>query len=131
MKQIIIPVRNAPGTLAAVTELLASASVNIDSIEAEAFDESGVIILRVDRYDVALRALRDGGYRAVTEDALVLHLENRPGALARVARRLTEANIGIRSLQILERYDQMSLVTLVADEQETARELLADVLVQR
>ena len=36
MKQIIIPVPNAPGTLAAVTETLADAGVNIESIEAEA-----------------------------------------------------------------------------------------------
>ncbi|MEZ5299417.1 MAG: ACT domain-containing protein [Verrucomicrobiales bacterium] len=129
MKQIIIPVPNAPGTLAAVTETLADAGVNIESIEAEAIDDSGVIILRVDAYDTALRALRDGGYRAVTEDALVLRLENRPGALAQIARRLTDAGVGIRSLQILERGDERSLVTLVADDAAAARQVLADEIV--
>lgn len=129
MKEIIIPVKNAPGTLAAVSEALAATQVNIESIEATAFEENGVIVLRVDRYDMALRALRDAGFRAVTEDALVLRLENRPGSLAQVARRLTNAQIGIRSLQILERGGRESLVTLVADDTEAARKILADVLV--
>ncbi len=131
MKEIIIPVENAKGTLARVSETLAATKVNIESIEASAAGEHGIIVLRVNHYDTALRALRDAGFRAVTEDALVLHLENRPGSLARVARRLTEAKIGIRSLAILERGGNQSLVTLVADDTEAARRILADKLVRQ
>ena len=87
MNEIIIPVKEPPGTLAVVSESLARADINIEFIEARVVGESGIIVLRVDRYDAALRILRDAGYRAVTEDALVLDLENRPGALAEVARR--------------------------------------------
>ncbi len=130
MKQIIVPVPNSPGTLAAITESLAAAGVNIESIDAEAIEANGVIILRVDHYDDALRSLRDAGFRAVTEDALVLRLENRPGALAAIARRLTDSQIAIRSLQILERCGPTSLVTLVIDDPSAAKSLLADVLVE-
>lgn len=129
MKEIIIPVRNAPGTLASVSETLARAEVNIEFIEARVLGERGVIVLRVDRYDAALRTLSDAGYRAVTEDALVLDLENRPGSLAEVARRLADARIGIRSLRIVERAGERSLVTLIADDPGAARRVLAAELV--
>ena len=129
MNEIIIPVKNAPGTLASVSETLARAEVNIEFIEARVLGEHGVVVLRVDRYDAALRSLRDAGYRAVTEDALVLDLENRPGSLAEVARRLADARIGIRSLRIVERAGERSLVTLVADDPGAARRVLAAELV--
>lgn len=125
MNEIIIPVKEPPGTLAAVSESLARARINIEFIEARVVGESGIIVLRVDRYDAALRILRDAGYRAVTEDALVLDLENRPGALAEVARRLADARIGIRSLRIVERAGDRSLVALVADDPDAARRILA------
>ena len=129
MKEIIIPVENAPGTLASVSETLAGAEINIELIEARVLGARGSIVLRVDRYDAALRTLSAAGYRAVTEDALVLDLENRPGSLAEVARRLADARIGIRSLRIVERTGERSLVTLVADDQSAARQVLAAELV--
>lgn len=130
MKEIIIPVEHAPGALASVSETLARADVNIESIEASVVGTGGIIVLRVDRYDAALRTLSDAGYRAVTEDALVLDLENRPGSLAEVARRLADARIGIRSLRIVERAGDRSLVTLVADDPAAARRVLAAELVR-
>ncbi len=129
MNEIIIPVKEPPGTLAAVSESLARAQINIEFIEARVVGESGIIVLRVDRYDAALRILRDSGYRAVTEDALVLDLENRPGALAEVARRLADAKIGIRSLRFVEHAGDRSLVALVADDPDAARKVLAEEIV--
>lgn len=130
MREIIIPVANPPGTLADISETLAIANVNIESIEAKVLGENGVIVLRVDRYDAALRALSDAGYRAVTEDALVLDLENRPGSLAAVAKRLRDAEVGIRSLRIVEHSGRRSIVSLVADDPAAARRILARELVK-
>jgi hypothetical protein len=92
-------------------------------------DENGVIILTVDRYDDAVRALHEAGYRAITEDALVLRIRNEPGSLAKIARRLAEASINIRSLRIAKHLGEETLVTLVAERPEEARELLRDCLV--
>lgn len=129
MNEIIIPVEQAHGALAMVSEILARANVNLEFIEARVVGESGIIVMRVDHYDAALRTLRDAGYRAVTEDALVLDLENRPGALAAVARRLADARIGIRSLRFVEHAGDRSLVALVADDPDAARRVLAAELV--
>ncbi len=129
MKQIIIPVPDRPGVVAEVSDALAAAGVNIEDLDAEGAADKGVIILNVDRYDEALRALHEAGFRAITEDALVLKLRDEPGALARVARRLADAQINIRSLRIARRLGGQVLVTLVADRQDEARRLLADCLV--
>jgi len=129
MKQIIIPVPDRPGVVADVTEALAAAGVNIEDLDAEGAADKGVIILNVDRYDAALRALQEAGFRAITEDALVLKLLDEPGALAKVARRLGDASINIRSLRIAGRLGNEVLVTLVADRQDEARELVRDCLV--
>ena len=129
MKQIIIPVPDRPGVVADVSEALAAAGVNIEDMDAEGAADKGVIILSVDHYDVALRALQEAGFGAITEDALVLQLFNEPGALAKVARRLGEASINIRSLRIAKHLGSETLVTLVTDREEEARELLRDCLV--
>jgi len=129
MKQIVIPVPNRPGVVADVSEALGAAGVNIEEMDAEGAVDNGVIILMVDHYDLALRALQEAGFQAITEDALVLKLHNEPGSLAKVARRLEAAAINIRSLRIAKHLGEFTLVTLVADRQEEARALLQDCLV--
>lgn len=129
MKEIIIPTPNRPGVVADVSQALADAGVNINEMDAHATEESGVIIITVDRYDEALRALNAAGFDAITEDAIVLKLCNEPGALAKVARRLTDAGINIRSLRIAKHLGDNSLVTLVTDRQDAVRGLLGDIVV--
>jgi len=129
MKQIIIPVRNRPGVVAEVSQTLADAEVNIEEMDAEAAVENGIITITVDHYDRALQALARAGFQAISEDAIVLKLQNEPGALARIARRLQDEQINIRSLRIAQRLGHSSLVTLVTDRQEDARQLLKDVSV--
>ena len=129
MKQIVIPVPHRPGVVADVSETLAAAGINIEEMDAEGAVDNGVILLMVDRYDAALRALQEAGFRAISEDALVLRLRNEPGSLAQVARRLETAAINIRSLRIAKHLGPHTLVTLVTDHQAEARELLRDCLV--
>lgn len=129
MKEIIILVRNRPGAVAEVSQTLADAGVNIEELDAEAAVENGVITLTVDKYDLALHVLNEAGFRAISEDAIVLRLKDEPGALARIASRLQEEQINIRSLRIAQRLGKDSLVTLVTDRQEEARLLLADLTV--
>lgn len=130
MKQITILARKDPGELARVAGILGDAGVNIEEIDAERVEETGIIVLSVDRYDDAIRALHDRGLRVVTQDALVIRLEDRPGALATIARRLRDAGIDVRSMHILHRESGASLVSLVVTDQDTARRVLADVLVR-
>ena len=129
MKQLTVLVPNKPGQLAILTEKLAECSVNIESFDVESHGEDGLIVLTVDRYDEALRAMRDAGYRAITQDTLLIRLDDKPGALATVALRLRDAGLDLRSMHIVRHTGAFSIVSLVASDNAAAAAVLHDVLI--
>ncbi len=129
MKQIIIISEDRPGVVAEISEAMAAAGVNIETISAETVAGSGVTILTVDQYDEALRALAQTTFHAISEDAIVVQLDDRPGELARITRRLKDAQINLRSIRIIRREGGKSIVAIGTERTEQAMELLKDVLV--
>lgn len=129
MKQITIITNNRVGVLADISATLANRGININEIDAEWFDEHGVIQLTTDHCDRALQVLRDAGFRAVTDDALVIRLKDEPGALARIAERFKLRAVNIRSIHIIRRDKGYSTVALTTAERKQAQELLGDVLI--
>lgn len=129
MKQITVLTRKETSELARVATILGDAGVNIEEVDAEHIEETGLIVLSVDRYDEALRALADHGLRAITQNALVIRIEDRPGALAAIAKKLRDASVDVRSMHILRRDPHGSLATLVTTDPAKARTILADAVV--
>lgn len=130
MKQITVVARNRPGLLADVTGTLAAAGIDIENADAQAFADSAVILLTVDRYDDALRALRSvPEINAVSEDAILVRLQNEPGALARLSRRFKDAGIDLRSIRFLQRDDDLALVAISTGRNAEALDLVKDLLV--
>lgn len=129
MKQLTVLVRNEPGIAAQLATCLAERGVNIEEIDIEGVEDRGLVVLTVDRYDEALRALSESGFRAVTQDTLLIRLEDKPGALAAVALRLRDAGLDLRSMHILRRSESVTLASLVASDNVKAAEVLKDVLV--
>jgi len=130
VKQITIVSENRPGVAAEITEALASHGVNIESIDAEGFEHTAVTILSVDKYDIALQALRDlPDINAVSEDAIVIRLKDEPGALAQVARRFKDAGINMRSMRFLQRDGEYGLVAISTERTDDALALVKDLLV--
>lgn len=129
MKQITIVCESRPGVMAEISEALAAAGVNIETLDAESFGDSGVIIMTVDRYDEALRALARTPFHAISEDAIVVQLDDKPGELARITRRFKEANINLRSIHIIRRDAGKSIVAISTRCTEEAKQLVKDVLV--
>jgi hypothetical protein len=129
MKLLTVLVPNQPGQLAKISEALAAKGVNIEDFDVESHGADGLISLTVDRYDAALRALRDSGYKAVTQDTLLIRLEDKPGALAGIAMRLKDAGVDLRSMHIVRRTENVSIASLVADNNQRAAEVLKDVLI--
>ena len=129
MREIIVILDNRPGALAEMAELLGKEGINITDLDVEASVERGAASLTVDRYEEAIAALRRAGFRAVSAEALVVRVRDEPGALAKLAKRLAEAGVNMRSLRLLRRGEDHSLVAIVCDDQQKARQLLADVIV--
>lgn len=129
MKHLTVLLDTPSHGLAELAQALAGRGVNIEDIDLAGSELTRVANLTVDRYDDALLALRDAGFRAVSEDALVIRLPDEPGALARVAVRFQAAGVTIRSMHILGRAGSSALVTIVSERPEEARELVRDQLV--
>lgn len=129
MKQITIITGDRPGLISEISETLATAGVNIEDLAAEGVGGTMVAILLVDRYDVALQVLAAAGYKAVTEDAVVIQLDDKPGELARITRRFKDANINLRSVRTIRRWNGQCFVALATERTDEAKELVKDILV--
>lgn len=127
VQRITLVSHNRPGVLAEVTELLAGKGISISSIVAEAYGTDGVMHIDLDARDedAALAALTAGGYHAVTEDVLLARIEDRPGALAQLSRRLSEANLDVRGLNMVQRDDGWAVVAIATSDNARAREVLS------
>ena len=129
MKQLTVLVPNELGIAARLTACLAERGINIEEIDVESVEDHGIVVLSVDRYDEALRALSDQGFRVITQDTLLVRLEDKPGALASVALQLKDAGLDLRSMHILRRNDSGTTASLVCSANAAAAEVLRDVLV--
>lgn len=95
-------VNNKVGELARVTEALATHAVNIKAIASgEGGTDSG--FLRIITGDVATteKALRNAGLKFAVNEILTVELMDRPGELAKIARRLARSGINVESIYIL------------------------------
>ncbi|MGA7272399.1 MAG: ACT domain-containing protein [Acidimicrobiia bacterium] len=101
MTEIIVRVENRPGRLAAITEILGGAGVNIEALAAYGQDGQGVLRLIVDDARTARRVLSEAGLRISENTVLTARLRNEPGALAAVTRRLADADVNIEALYVL------------------------------
>jgi histidine decarboxylase len=128
MKQIRIFTSDRPGILAEISEAMAAAGVNIESLAGESAGNIAVVELTVDRYDDALRALARTPFRAITEDILLVKLPDKAGALAEIARRFKDARLNLRSVRTVHRSEGQCVVAIDAEDTEKAKELVSDVL---
>ncbi len=94
-KQITIWVRNRPGTLAKITAALAAKGVNVTGLFASDTKGRSAVRLLVGNAARAKAALRAAGFRVTDEPTVVLSLPDKPGQLAKVARKLAKARINI------------------------------------
>ena len=93
--QLVISGKSKPGALAQVAQVLGEAEVNIKALSAPEVTGTGKLRLLVGDLEGARVALKGAKIKFVEETALLLSLENKPGALKEVADLLTKARINI------------------------------------
>jgi hypothetical protein len=95
--QLTLTLQSKPGVLAKVCQTLAGAGVNITAVCAAETAGRGKIRMVVSDPARAKEALKAAKLRCGEETALILTLEDRPGALGRVAEKLAASKINIKS----------------------------------
>ena len=120
VNRIIVMARDEVGVIADISKILADEGINVETINAEVVGGEVTVIMTTDRYDHALYVLNQAGFKAVSDDALVLHLPDEPGALATVAGNLKDAGVNIESMHILSRQSGHAIIVLKTDNRAEA-----------
>jgi len=126
MKRITIVAKDYTGLLADVSDILAGANINIQSINAENIETTALIRIVSEDAEQAYHLLVDAGFHVVSRAGLLVKLKDEAGALARVSRLLAEHEIDIRGINMVEQHDGMRIVALSCSDAEKAKELLSD-----
>ena len=95
-KNLTITLEDRPGILAELGEALGGAGVNIEGFCGWASGGTGTLHLLVEDAAAARSALEQAGFQVTAErDVLVVNIEDRPGALGVIARRVAGADVSL------------------------------------
>jgi hypothetical protein len=130
MKQITILSQNRRDLIADVTQVLSESGINLDSITGRNFGEQSITTITTKSYDEALSILQKyPDLQVISENALIVRIEDELGSLAKLVRRFADAGINIRSVRFVERHDGYALVAISTERTEEALGLVQDILV--
>lgn len=95
-KDLTIALEDRPGIVAELGEALGGAGINIEGFCGYASDGQGIVHLLVEDAGAARGALEDAGFTVQDErDVVVIDVEDRPGALGVIARRISNADVNL------------------------------------
>lgn len=114
---------DVPGSLAMVTEALAEANINIETICAIGKVAPNVAL--VTEQVPQTKALLDKlGVPYTVSELLKMVMPDQPGVLAQFSRRLADAGVNINSIYILSRYRGDTELVFSVDDVAKARQTL-------
>lgn len=96
LKDLTLVVPDRPGTLAELAEAIGRAGINIEALSCDSVGGSAVLHLLVEDPRGVRKIMENEGFEVRAErDVLVVDTEDRPGALAGVARRIASTGVNI------------------------------------
>ncbi|MBA2688614.1 MAG: amino acid-binding ACT domain-containing protein [Gemmatimonadaceae bacterium] len=121
MRDLAILIRNRPGELARMGEVLGRAGVSVEGGGAWLGDEEGIAHFLFEDATAARAALESAGFVVVREnEVLVQRLkQDVPGQLGKLTRRMSDAGVNIEALYS----DHNNQLILVVDDYVRGREV--------
>ncbi len=129
MRVITIIDKERVGLLADVSYILAKNKINIETIDAVAMGDTGVIVMTVSDPKKAIKVLKENGYNNVDDQYSVLRLENKPGELNKIAQILAKNKINIQHTHVIAKDGNTALIAIKVDKPKKARNLLREYLI--
>jgi len=121
--QLTISAESKPGVLAMVSEVLGKAGINILGVCAGEASGRGKIRLIVSDMARAKGALAAAKIRCGEEPALLLSMEDRPGALAAATAKLAAARVNVKCAYATASGGRAQVVLVVANPEKAERAL--------
>jgi len=98
VKQISVFLENKCGRLAAVTEKLAQAGINIRALSIADTSDFGILRIIVDKPEEAYQVLKENGFTVSTTEVIAVEMPDVPGGLAKVLEVLERESINLEYL---------------------------------
>ncbi len=94
-KQLSVFIENKPGRLSQICSTLADANINIRAMSVHDTVDHAIVRLIVDNSNKALILLEAEGVYIISQDVVVIEIENKPGIISDIAKHLFRADINI------------------------------------
>ena len=124
MKAFVVSLENKPGELARVSAAVANKGINITTGAGIAWGGSGAVGLLTQDETGTREALREAGVEFRECDTLDVPLEDRPGSLAEMSRRLAEAGVNVEFAVPAQFAGGRTTLVLGVEDAEVARKVL-------
>ena len=122
MKQFNVFVNDKIGELARVTEALAQSAINIRGLATDKFGPKPTVKVITDDETSTRKALAKGGFAFEESEVLVVDLIDRPGEIARIARKAAKAGVNIDSVFLIgKRGTPAALALATKDSQKVVK----------
>lgn len=126
-KQLSVFLPNRPGMLAHIAGLLAEANVNILALSVHDTIDNAVVRLVLDNPTKAILLLEEEELYIMEQEVVILGVNNEPGILARIAQKLSHADINIQYAYCTAATNQEAgCIVLKTDHPEAAMECLRE-----
>lgn len=130
MQTFIVEAANRPGELARVAELIAGRGINIEAFSLGHNGQGALAFLAHDENGLR-SALDEGGITYKQIPVVTIWLEDRPGTVAKAARRLADAGVNIEFFAPVDLTpDRRATVAIGVDKIDAARNALSDQLTE-
>ena len=119
-KDLTIMLKSQPGTLSRISSMLGKMGINIEGIAGMQSPDRDVIHLLLNEPEKAQELLEEEGIHSTIREVVVVDIENSPGALAKIAAKLSDAGVNITLIYLTTSCQ----LALCVDNFEKAREIL-------
>ncbi len=126
MTQYSVVVKNEPGALHRITDILGRENISITGINAQSAGEVSFVRFLSDRESRLVRKpLEQAGYEVFESPCFQFELLNRPGEFSRLTKYLAEEDINILNAYGTTDGDETGKVVVVVDRPERAHSVLS------
>ncbi len=124
MRQFEVFVEDKVGELARVTEALAQSAINIRGLATERGTGRPTIKVITDDENSTRKALSRAGLGFSESEVVLLDLIDRPGEIAKIAKRAEKAGVNINSVYLIGKKGTPAALALGTDNPKEAKKLL-------
>jgi hypothetical protein len=124
MKAFIVSLDNKPGGLATVAEAVAAKGIDITSFGGVTCGGDGTMLLITNDEPGTRSVLNEGRFRVREVELVSASIPNRPGELAKAARKLADAGINVDAAIPTGMSGTTATIAIATDDPARARQIL-------